>query len=142
MYQSQLSLLITNLFSNFFDMVVVESLGLLLGTEASTKVISPHCFKYVYSTFKIQPVLVANELLCCLFWPAFRCCAYPKAGQKTFLAVFNLFCWFFTRKQIAWKLPKQYFHQLLGACSTQKLVKIHNMCSMGAVFRVLFCSVY
>ena len=34
--------------------------------------------------------------VCCVFWPAFRCCAHPKAGQTPFLAVFNLFCSFKT----------------------------------------------
>ena len=27
---------------------------------------------------------------CCVFWPAFRCCAHSKAGQNTFFSHFKL----------------------------------------------------
>ena len=28
---------------------------------------------------------------CCVFWPAFWCCAHPKAGQNTFFQPFSTF---------------------------------------------------
>ena len=31
---------------------------------------------------------------CCVFRPAFGCCAHPKAGRNLFSAIFNLFCSF------------------------------------------------
>ena len=41
------------------------------------------------------------SLCCCVFWPAFGCCAHPKAGPNTFfslfqpfLFIFHLFQWF------------------------------------------------
>ena len=36
----------------------------------------------------------SSVVYCCVFQPAFGCCAHPKAGQNHFLAVFNLFCSF------------------------------------------------
>ena len=30
-------------------------------------------------------------LSCCIFWPAFRCCAHPKAGRNTFEGPFSTF---------------------------------------------------
>ena len=54
-----------------------------------------------------------------------------KASQNTFLAGFNLICWFsgvfskFSPKNIEKRL-KKCFDQLLGVRSTQKLVEIYN----------------
>ena len=31
------------------------------------------------------------DTTCCVFWPAFRCCAHPKAGRNLFSAVFQPF---------------------------------------------------
>ena len=64
--------------------------------------------------------------VCCVFQPAFGCCAHPKAGRNTF---FQPFLSFF----VHFKPFSVYFYQLLGAQSTRKLVKIHNMCYCNLV---------
>ena len=59
-----------------------------------------------------MPIQFAN---CCVFWPPFGCCTHPKAGQTTFSAVFNLFCWFqpwthwkrFLNEQKRWKTAEK-----------------------------------
>ena len=33
----------------------------------------------------------AKVQICCVFWPAFGCCAHPKAGLNTFLRSFSTF---------------------------------------------------
>ena len=65
---------------------------------------------------------------CCVFRPAFGCCAHPKAGQNiffrrfsTFLFISKLFHWFqgwnqWTKKVEKWL--KKCFDQLSGAAST------------------------
>ena len=74
--------------------------------------------------------------LCCVFPPAFGCCAHRKAGRTLFSAIFNLILlvsgvkslknvW---NEQKGWKrLKKKYFDKLRGAHSTQKPVEIHNI---------------
>ena len=46
------------------------------------------------------------------------------------LSWFHVFSWFQSKNEMnqqGWKQPKKCFNQLLGACGTQKLVKIHNI---------------
>ena len=94
--------------------------------------------------------------ICCVFPPAFGCWAHPLAGQNIFPTFFDHFKPFFsdftaeiTKKRLkinvffvnfytffrdfsheiikkGLKWSKICFYQLLGARSTQKLVKIHN----------------
>ena len=41
---------------------------------------------------------------CCVFWPAFECCAQPKAGQNTLLAVYRfLNSYFYVFRILRWK---------------------------------------
>ena len=39
---------------------------------------------------------------CCVFWPAFGCCAHPKAGSTNFFSRFQPFSFFFNLFQ--WKI--------------------------------------
>ena len=43
--------------------------------------------------------------ICCVFGPAFRCCAHPKAGQNTFFSGFQPFL-FILNRNILDKLPR------------------------------------
>ena len=62
--------------------------------------------------------------------PALR----SKQNHAFFCSFSAVFCWFqlwnhwkmFKINKKDWKRLKNYFDQLLGACSTQKLVEIHN----------------
>ena len=74
------------------------------------------CQRDIISTMRFEPGSIKNESKgqlvnshlihyamypnnCCVFWPAFKCCAHPKAGWKTFLlAVFTHFIIFRTNQ--------------------------------------------
>ena len=71
--------------------------------------------------------------ICCVFWPAFGCCAHPKTDWTTFFSVvFNLFCSFPTffsdfKSEINknfWKQTKKYVFSVFAY--SLKLVEIHN----------------
>ena len=64
---------------------------------------------------------------CCVFWPAFGCCAHLKAGRNLFFCRFSTF--FVNFKAFLG------FDQLSGARSSWKLVEIHNswLCPTGIV---------
>ena len=53
----------------------------------------------------VQSPSYQEGLNCCVFWPAFGCCAHLKAGWNTFLSHFNLFSSLKWRKKVktAWK---------------------------------------
>ena len=87
-----------------------------------------------------------------VFWPAFGCCAHPKAGKNEFFHPFSNFQTFLlisgvkSLKKSLKKVEngwKKYFDQLSGACSTQKRVKIHNTQGMaiGFAHQILFIKV-
>ena len=87
---------------------------------------------------------LSSWMLCIL--TSFWCCLHPKAGQKHFLLILNLFQWFHKWKQETFFLDfrpkslknvlneekrlktaqKKYSKQLLGARSTWKPIEIHN----------------
>ena len=82
-----------------------------------------HLSDHLLSLFTLNIAVhnITNTLqTCCVFWPAFGCCAHPKAGQNNVLAVFRLFSscqplqdvyyWFFIEsKNNVWKILPQFF---------------------------------
>ena len=68
---------------------------------------------------KQSPHPFGHDPICCVFWPAFRCCTHPKAGRNTFFtrSFCDIFSWF-----QAWNHCNRFKMN-----STQKLVKIHNI---------------
>ena len=78
--------------------------------------------------------------ICCVFWQAFGYCVHLKAGRNTFFSFYQLdFRCEITEKALEWTKKvengkKKCFEQLLVACSTQKLVEIHNTLMQSVVF--------
>ena len=71
---------------------------------------------------------------CCVFRPAFGCCAHPKAGRNTFfsrfqpfLFILNLFQWFhgWNQQKNVWKRTKKFF--LLFFAYSAKLVDMQKL---------------
>ena len=68
---------------------------------------------------------------CCVFWPAFGCCAHLKAGRNIFFSRFSTFFVHFRAFSVISRLKStknvwKCFYQLSGAHSTRKLFEIHN----------------
>ena len=55
---------------------------------------------------------------CCVFWPAFECCAYPKAGLNIFLPFSTFF--------LNFKHFCCVFQPAFGCCAHPKLVETFN----------------
>ena len=66
---------------------------------------------------------------CCVFRPAFGCCAHPKAGQTTFFSRFQLFLFILiTKKGLKWRNKvengwKKVFQPAFGCAQHAKSVR-------------------
>ena len=91
---------------------------------------------------------IFNCIICCVFRPAFGCCAHPKAGRTAFFSCFqpfffilNLYWWFHTWNQYinVWKWTKKcvivYSSKLVDM---QKLVDSLRGCLEIVLFWFIF----
>ena len=99
-------------------------------------------FKEIYNTFfqyvdivklprKLPRIFKSWLCACCVFQPAFGCCAQPKAGRTTFFSRFqpflfmsNLFQWFhgWNQQKTSGKEQKMVFVNCYKLVDLQKLV--------------------